>query len=408
MKGSYRKVVLAYSGGLDTSVMVKWLIENYGCEVVTYSANLGQDEDLDAIREKALSCGAVKAIVEDLQEEFAAEYVLPALKANAIYEGKYPLATALGRPLIAARLVEIARAEGADAVAHGSTGKGNDQVRFDVSVMALDPDLAVLAPVRTWEFKSREEEIEYAQKHAIAVPVTKEKPYSLDKNLWGISIECGVLEDPWAEPPKDIYSMTIPPALAPDKPTHVEIGFEAGRPIELNGRPMGLVELIKELNIIAGRNGIGLVDLVENRLVGIKSREVYEAPAGTVLHTAHRELEHLVLDRETFHYKQGVALKYAELVYFGLWFSPLREALDAFVQSTQRTVTGTVRLMLYKGNCVPIGRRSPYSLYDLELATYEAADTFDHKTGEAFCKVWGLPLKVRARVMGRNKGPSAG
>jgi argininosuccinate synthase len=401
MKGSFRKVVLAYSGGLDTSVMVTWLQENYGCQVVTLSADLGQDEDLEAIRGKALACGAVKAVVADLREEFAEEFVLPALKAGAVYEKKYPLATALGRPLIARKLVEVAREEGADAVAHGSTGKGNDQVRFDVSVMALDPDLAVIAPVRTWELKSRQEEIEYAQKRNIPVPVTKDRPYSIDRNLWGTSIEAGDLEDPWAEPSKDIYQLVIPPVLAPDKPVHVEVGFEAGRPVELNGRRLPLPELIAELNLVAGRNGVGLVDLVENRLVGIKSREVYEAPGATALHLAHRELEHLVLDRETFHYKELVALKYAELVYYGLWFSPLREALDAFVAQTQKQISGTVRLMLYKGNCVPTGRKSPNSLYDLHLATYDASDTFDHHTGEAFCKVWGLPLKTLARVRKR-------
>lgn len=399
MIGSYKKVVLAYSGGLDTSVMVKWLIENYNCEVIAFSANLGQGEDLEAIRQKALACGASKAIIEDLRDEFAENFIIPALQSGAIYEGKYPLATALGRPLIARRMVEIAHEEKADAVAHGSTGKGNDQVRFDVSTMALDPEIAVLAPVRDWELKSRQEEIDYAQNHNIPITVTKEKPYSIDRNLWGISIECGELEDPWQEPSKDIYHIVIPPALAPDKPTHIEVSFEGGRPIELNGQRMNLVELIEELNLVAGRNGVGLLDLVENRLVGIKSREVYEAPAATVLHAAHNELENLILDRETYHFKEHLALKYADLIYNGLWFSPLREALDAFVGTTQKDVTGTVRLMLYKGNCVPTGRKSPNSLYDLDLATYEASDTFDHKAGEAFSKIWGLPLKVKAHKM---------
>ncbi len=398
MTPSVKKVVLAYSGGLDTSVMVKWLIEHYGCQVITLSADLGQDEDLEAIRSKALACGASKAVVEDLREVFARDYVLPALQAGAVYERKYFLATALGRPLIAQRMVELARREGADAVAHGSTGKGNDQVRFDVSVMALDPDLAILAPVRTWELKSRDEEIEYAQVHGIPIPVTKEKPYSIDKNLWGISIEAGNLEDPWVEPPKDIYHMVTPPTLAPDNPTHVEIYFETGVPVALNGRTLGLPELIAELNLLAGRNGVGLVDLVENRLVGIKSREVYEAPAATVLHAAHRELECLVLDRETLHQKEQLAIRYAEQIYYGLWFAPLRRALDGFVRETERDITGTVRLMLYKGNCVPTGRKSPNSLYDLHLATYDARDTFDHRAGEAFCKVWGLPLRTMARV----------
>jgi argininosuccinate synthase len=393
-----KRVVLAYSGGLDTSVMVKWLIENHGCEVIAFAANLGQEENLEAIRQKALACGAVQSIVEDLQEEFARDYILPALQAGAIYERKYLLATALGRPLIAKHLVDVALREGADAVAHGSTGKGNDQVRFDVSVMALAPDLAVLAPVRTWELKSRQEEIDYAARHGIPVPITREKPYSIDKNLWGISIECGDLEDPWQEPPKDIYSLVIHPTLAPDKPTHIEVAFQEGVPVELNGRRMPLVDLIRELNLVAGRNGIGISDLVENRLVGIKSREVYEAPAATVLHAAHRELENLVLDRDTLHFKESIAGKYAEMIYYGLWFSPLRAALDGFVRETEKAVSGSVRLTLYKGTCVPTGRRSPHSLYDLHLATYDASDTFDHRAGEAFTKIWGLPLKVRARV----------
>jgi argininosuccinate synthase len=404
MKDTYKKVVLAYSGGLDTSVMVKWLIENYNCEVITFSADLGQGDDLEAIRQKALACGASQAVVEDLQKEFAENYILPALKAGALYEGKYPLATALGRPLIARRMAEIAREVGADAAAHGSTGKGNDQVRLDASIMAIEPDLKVLAPVRDWELKSREEEIDYAEKHGIPVTATREKPYSIDRNMWGVSIECGELEDPWLEPPKDIYLMTIPPSLAPDEPTHLEISFEGGRPVGLDGRKMNLVDLIGELNLVAGRNGVGLVDLVENRLVGIKSREVYEAPAATVLHTAHRELERLVLDRETTHYKSCQSHKYAELVYYGLWFSPLREAMDAFNDVIQKNMTGTVRLMLYKGNCIPTGRKSPFSLYDMDLATYEAGDTFDHQAGEGFSKIWGLPLLIQGRLKKEDGG----
>jgi len=404
MKDTFKKVVLAYSGGLDTSVMVRWLIENYNCEVITFSADLGQGDDLEAIRQKALACGASQAVVEDLQKEFAENYVLPALKAGALYEGKYPLATALGRPLIAKRLAEIARETGADAAAHGSTGKGNDQVRLDASIMAIEPDLKVLAPVRHWELKSREEEIDYAEKYGIPVSATREKPYSIDRNMWGVSIECGELEDPWLEPPKDIYLMTIPPALAPDEPTYLEISFDRGRPVDLDGRKMNLVDLIKELNLLAGRNGVGLVDLVENRLVGIKSREVYEAPAATVLHTAHRELERLVLDRETTHYKAGQSHKYAELVYYGLWFSPLREAMDAFNEVVQKNMTGTVRLMLYKGNCIPTGRKSPYSLYDMDLATYEAGDTYDHQAGEGFSKIWGLPLFIQGRLKEKDGG----
>jgi argininosuccinate synthase len=398
-----KKIVLAYSGGLDTSVIIRWLGERYGYDVVAFIADLGQEEDLKAVRAKALKTGAVKAIVRDCRREFAEEYVLPALQAGAVYEGKYLLATALGRPLIAKHLCAIADEEGAEAVAHGSTGKGNDQVRFDVSTMALAPHLKIVAPVREWEFTSRDQEIEYAAKHDIPVPVTKAKPYSLDKNLWGISIECGVLEDPWVAPPEDIYTLTTLPRKAPDKVEEVEIGFEAGVPVTLNGKKRDLVSLIVELNRIGGRNGVGVTDLVENRLVGIKSREIYEAPGATILHAAHREIEHLVLDREALHTKQTLVTRYSEMVYYGWWFSPLREALDAFVRVLQQRVTGQVRLALYKGSCRPLARRSPYSLYDKGLATYEAGDTFDHKAGEAFTKLWGLPLKIQGRVAGRKR-----
>ncbi len=402
VKLSRKKVVLAYSGGLDTSVIIKWLGER-GYDVVAFIADLGQGEDLKAIRRKALQTGAVKAVVKDLRREFARRYVLPALQAGAVYEGKYLLATALGRPLIAEHLVKTARRERAVAVAHGSTGKGNDQVRFDVSVMALDPRLKILAPVREWELKSREEEIAYARKHGIPVPVTKDKPYSMDRNLWGTSIECGVLEDPWVEPPEDIFSAVTLPRLAPAKPEEIRIGFTSGVPVSLNGRRRDLVSLIGDLNRIGGKHGIGISDLVENRLVGIKSREIYEAPGATVLHTALRELEALVLDRDSLHCKQTLVTRYSELVYYGLWFSPLREALDAFVSSLQKDVTGQVRLRLFKGSCTVLGRTSPYSLYDLSLATYEEGDTFDHKAGEAFTRIWGLPLQVRGRVKGRRK-----
>ncbi|HEY5999762.1 MAG TPA: argininosuccinate synthase [bacterium] len=395
------KIVLAYSGGLDTSVIIPWLGETYGYDVVAFIADLGQEEDLRAIRAKALKTGAVKAIVRDLRREFAEQYVLPALQAGAQYEGKYLMATALGRPLIAKHLCEIAAAEGAVAVAHGSTGKGNDQVRFDVSVMALAPHLKIVAPVREWEFTSRDQEIEYAAARGIPVPVTKKKPYSLDKNLWGISIECGVLEDPWVAPPEDIYSLTRLPRKAPARAEEVVIGFERGVPVALNGKRRDLVPLIVELNRVGGRHGVGVTDLVENRLVGIKSREIYEAPGGTILHAAHRELEALVLDREMLHTKQTLVTRYSEMVYYGWWFSPLREALDAFVAVSQRNVSGEVRLSLYKGSCRPLARRSPFSLYDRNLATYEASDTFDHKAGAAFTKLWGLPLKIQGRVAQR-------
>jgi argininosuccinate synthase len=404
MERSIRKVVLAYSGGLDTSVMIRWLIENYGCEVIALAADVGQEEFWEPLRDKAIQTGASKVYIEDLKEEFARDFCLPVLQANALYEGKYLLSAAISRPLISKHLVEVAKQEGADAVAHGSTGKGNDQVRFDVSVMALDPDLTVLAPVRTWEFRSREEEIEYAKRHGIPVRATKEKPYSIDRNMWGVSIECGVLEDPWVEPPADAYVLTKAPEEAPEKPRYLEVSFEEGIPVAVDGERMALPNLIQHLNRIAGEYGIGRQDLVENRLVGIKSREVYEAPGATLLHIAHKELENLTLDRDTFHFKESLVTRYTELVYYGLWFSPLKAALDAFVRETQRNVTGSVRMKLYKGQCVPVGRRSDLSLYDYNLATYEAADTFDHRAGESFCKIWGLPLKVRARVEGKHKG----
>jgi argininosuccinate synthase len=398
MERAVKKVVLAYSGGLDTSVMIRWLIDKYGCEVIALAADVGQEEFLEPLREKAIQTGASKVYIEDMKEEFARDFCLPVLQANAIYEGKYLLSAAISRPLISRYLVEVAKKEGADAVAHGSTGKGNDQVRFDVSVMALDPDLTVLAPVRTWEFKSREEEIEYAQSRGIPIRATKDKPYSIDRNMWGVSIECGILEDPWVEPPADAYILTRAPEEAPDKPRYLEVSFEAGVPVAIDGQRMALPDLISTLNKTAGEYGIGRQDLVENRLVGIKSREVYEAPGATVLYIAHKELENLTLDRDTFHFKESVVTRYTELVYYGLWYSPLKFALDAFVRETQRTVTGTVRMKLYKGQCVPVARKSDFSLYDFALATYDAADAFDHKAGESFCKIWGLPLKVWARV----------
>ncbi|MFB3897746.1 MAG: argininosuccinate synthase [bacterium] len=396
-----KKVVLAYSGGLDTSVMIQWLIDKYGCEVIALTADVGQGEELEPLREKAIKTGASKIYIQDCREEFVKDFIFPALKANAIYEQKYLLATAIGRPLITKHLVEIAKKENADAIAHGSTGKGNDQVRFEVSAMALAPELKVLAPVREWELKTREEEMEYAQKRGIPVPTTKKSPYSLDLNLWGISIECGVLEDPWVEPPADIYKLTTAPELAPKTPTYVEIEFEKGIPVGLNGKRGNPIEMIIELNKIAGANGVGRTDLVENRLVGIKSREIYEAPAGTVLYWAHRELEAITLDRETAHYKELVTQKYSELVYYGLWFSPLKKALDAFIDATQETVTGTVRMRLLQGNCVAVGRKSPYSLYKLDLATYDKGDLFDQSLAKGFVELWGLPVKIAAAVRGK-------
>jgi argininosuccinate synthase len=392
------KIALAYSGGLDTSVMVRWLQERYDAEVVTVTGDLGQKKELIGVEEKARALGVKEAYILDLRDEFVNGYVFPALKAGALYEGIYPMATALGRPLLAKALVEAALREGCNAVAHGCTGKGNDQVRFEAAVAALAPELRVLAPVRTWEFRSREEEIAYCEQHGIPVAATKASPYSIDENIWGTSIECGVLEDPMVEPPEDAYQRTVAPLDAPDAPTYLEIEFDAGIPVALDGRPLDPVTLIDALNAIAGANGVGRIDLVENRLVGIKSREIYEAPAAMTLHFAHRELERLVLDREVMHYKAKLANDYADLVYNGLWFSPLRKAFDAFVDETQRRVSGLVRLKLYKGNIEIAGRTSPYSLYDTRLATYTDEDQFDHRASEGFIKIFTLPLKTYHQV----------
>ena len=393
------KIVVAYSGGLDTSVMVKWLKENYDAEIITFTGNLGQTKELVGLEEKALKSGASKSYIEDLTKEFIDDYVFPALRAGAMYEETYPMACSIGRPLLAKTLVDIARKEGANMVAHGCTGKGNDQVRFEVAVGALAPDLENLAPLRTWEFKSREEEIDYAAKHNIPVLVTKENPYSIDENIWGTAIECGVLEDPMVEPPADAYQHTVSPEQAPDVAEYVTIDFEKGIPVALNGVAMESVALVKELNKIGGRNAIGRIDMIENRLVGIKSREVYEAPAGMILHAAHKELERITLDKAVAHYKTHISQEYANLIYNGLWFSPLREALQAFIDKTQEKVTGMVKMKLYKGNTIISGRKSPYSLYDPELATYTAADQFDHKASEGFIKIYGLPYKTINRVM---------
>jgi argininosuccinate synthase len=388
------RIAVAYSGGLDTSVIVKWLQEKYNAEIITVTGNLGQKKELIGVKEKALKTGAKRAYVQDLRKEFVEEYIYPALKAGALYEYNYPMATAIGRPLLAKSLVEVAKKEGCMAVAHGCTGKGNDQVRFEVAVAALAPELKVLAPVREWEFKSREEEIAYCEKHGIPVSATKKNPYSIDENLWGTAIECGVLEDPMVEPPADAYQRTVPPNLAPDEPTRVMIEFKDGVPIGLNGKKMSGVQLIDRLNDIGGANGVGRLDLVENRLVGIKSREVYEAPAATILHFAHRELERLVLDKDTSHFKAKLAADYADMIYNGLWFTPLRVAMDAFVNETQKVVSGFVKVKLYKGNIDIAGRTSPSSLYDTKLATYTEEDSFDHKASVGFIKIYGLPVKT--------------
>jgi len=387
-----RTVVLAYSGGLDTSVCVRWLADR-GWRVVAFMADVGQGEPAPALIRRARVAGAAAVVVRDLRREFAADYVLPSLKAHAIYEGKYVLATALSRPLIATHLVEEARRRRAQAVAHGATGKGNDQVRFEVTIRALASRLQILAPVREWDFASREDEARYAVRKGIPIGVTAKSPYSIDQNLWGVSIEAGALEDAWREPPRDSYRWLRPLTRTPSTPSVVTVEFQRGTPVKLNGRRLDLVKAIGELNRLGGAHGIGRSDLIESRLVGIKSREVYEAPAATILLEAHGELERLVLDRELLHAKQHVGLKYAELVYDGLWFTPLKAALDAFVNETQRRVSGTVRLKLFKGTCQVIGRKSPHGLYRRQLATYAKGDAFDRSAAAGFIKLWGLPYE---------------
>jgi argininosuccinate synthase len=392
------KIVVAYSGGLDTSVMVRWLMDRWNAEIITATGDLGQQKELRGVREKALATGATKAFVVDARREFLEKFAYPALKAGALYERAYPMATAIGRPLLARILVDIARQEGATMVAHGCTGKGNDQVRFEVSVAALAPDLRMLAPLREWEFRSREEEIEYAKAQGIPVSATAANPYSIDENLWGVAIECGVLEDPGVEAPQDAYQITTSPEHAPATPASIEIEFERGVPVALDGRRMDPVALVSRLNELGGAHGIGRLDLIENRLVGIKSREVYEAPAATILHFAHTELERLTLEKSVFHMKSQLAAEYANLIYNGLWFSPLRGALDAFVDETQRTVTGTIRVKLFKGNVGVQSRSSAYSLYNANLATYTAQDTFDHRASAGFIGIYGLPIRTYNEV----------
>lgn len=389
------KVVLAYSGGLDTSVIIPWLKENFGCEVICFAADVGQEEELDGLDERALKTGASKLYIKDLTSEFVDDFIFPTLKAGAIYE-EYLLGTSFARPLIAKCLVDIAHQEGADAIVHGATGKGNDQVRFEVTIHALDPDLKIIAPWRMWDLKSREDEIAYAQARGIDVPVVKERPYSVDRNIWHLSHEGSDLEDPANSPQDDLYLLITPPEKAPDEPTFVEIGFEQGVPKTVDGKEYDGASLVRTLNKIAGENGVGILDIVENRLVGMKSRGVYETPGGTVLYNAHRALESLTLDRDTMHFKELVAQRYAELVYDGLWYSPLREALDAFVSETQKTVTGTVKMKLYKGNCASVAITSPYSLYNQGIASFGYSELYDHKDSEGFINLFALPLKVRA------------
>lgn len=392
-----KKVVLAYSGGLDTSVIIPWLKENYSnCEVIAMCADVGQGDELDPVREKAIKSGASKIYIEDLTKEFVEDYVWPVLKAGSVYEGKYLLGTSFARPIIAKRMVEIAEKEGADAIAHGATGKGNDQVRFELTVKALAPHLKVIAPWRLWDIRSREDAIDYAEKHGIPIPVTKKRPYSMDRNIWHLSHEGADLEDPWNEPLSDVYMVTSTPEQAPDTPAYVEIDFEKGIPVAIDGKKLGAVELLTKLNELGATHGVGIADIVENRLVGMKSRGVYETPGGAILFYAHRELEYLCLDRATMHYKEQLAVRYGELVYDGMWFSPLKEAMDAFVDSTQQTVTGTVRLKLYKGNIMSAGAKSPYSLFHEGFVTFGRDEVYNQKDAEGFINLFGLPLKIRA------------
>ncbi|CAK7033605.1 argininosuccinate synthase [uncultured Phascolarctobacterium sp.] len=396
-KEDIKKVVLAYSGGLDTSVIIPWLKENYNnCEVIAVTADLGQGDELDPVHDKALKSGASKCYILDLKEEFIADYVWPVVKAGAVYEKKYLLGTSFARPLIAKRLVEIAEKEGADAVAHGATGKGNDQVRFELSVKALAPQLAIIAPWREWDIRSREDAIDFAEAHNIPIPVTKEHDYSMDRNMWHLSHEGSDLEDPWNAPKDALFRVTNTPETAPDKAEYLELEFEQGVPVAVNGTKMSPATIVETLNEIGIRNGVGICDMVENRLVGMKSRGVYETPGGAIIYYAHNELENLCLDRATMSYKQMVGIKYSELVYDGMWFSPLREALAAFVDETQKTVSGTVRLKLYKGNIISAGAKSPYSLYSQEYVTFGADEVYNQADATGFINLFGLPLTVRA------------
>jgi len=396
-----KKIVVAYSGGLDTSVMVKWLSDKYDAEIIAVTGDLGQKSELIGLEEKAMKTGASKVHVVDLKEEFIKEYAFKALKAGALYENEYPLGCSIGRPLLAKMLVEVALKEGADTIAHGATGKGNDQVRFEVGIQSLAPHLNILAPLRTWEFKSREQEIEYALKHDIPVQATKENPYSIDENLFGISVECGILEDPTEAPPADAYQITTDPKNAPDQAETIEITFEKGIPVALNGVVKSAVDLIVELNDLGSKHGVGRLDIIENRVVGIKSREIYEAPSATILHKAHHELEKLVMDKDTFRYKQGLSNQIANMIYDGVWFSPLFTALMAFVDSTQEYISGNVTIELYKGNLKVLSRDSEFSLYNEALATYKEGDKFDHVASIGFIHLYGLPFKTLSEV--RNK-----
>lgn len=400
---SKMKVVLAYSGGLDTSIIIPWLKENYDCEVIAVAGDVGQGEELEPLREKAIKTGASKIYIEDLKEEFVTDFIFPTIKAGAVYEGKYLLGTSFARPVIAKRLVEIAEREKADAICHGATGKGNDQVRFELTIKALNPSLKIIAPWRIWDIKSREDEIDYAEARGIPLTVTKKKIYSMDRNLWHLSHEGADLEDPWNEPKKELLEISVPVEDAPDTPEYVTIDFEKGIPVAVNGKKYAPVALIEELNKIGAKHGVGVADMVENRLVGMKSRGVYENPAGSILYAAHKNLEEITLDRATAHYKEQAAVRFAELVYDGCWYTPLREAMSAFVDKTQETVTGTVKVKLYKGNIIPAGVKSPFSLYDEEIATFGEEEIYNQKDAEGFINLFGLPLKVRAMKLGKDK-----
>lgn len=398
---SKMKIVLAYSGGLDTTIIIPWLKEHYDCDVIAVAADVGQGEELAPLKEKAIKSGAAKIYIEDLKEEFITDYIYPTLKAGAVYEHKYLLGTSFARPIIAKRLAEIAIREGAQAICHGCTGKGNDQVRFELTLKAFCPDMQIIAPWRIWDIKSREEEIEYAEKHGLDVPVTKKHPYSMDRNIWHLSHEGSDLEDPWNEPKDEMLLICNPIDKTPDEPEYVVIDFEQGIPTAVNGKKLPPVELLTTLNEIGARHGVGVDDIVENRLVGMKSRGVYENPAGEILYAAHQNLEEITLDRATSHYKETAAVRFAELVYDGNWFTPLREALSAFVDKTQETVTGTVRLKLYKGRISAAGVKSPYSLYDEDIATFSADEVYDQKDSAGFINLFGLPIKVRAKMLER-------
>jgi len=401
--GDVKKIVLAYSGGLDTSVILRWLIETYQCEVIAFVADIGQGEEVGPVREKALRTGASQCYVEDMKDEFVRDFVFPCLKANALYEGRYLLGTSMARPLIARGQMAVVKKEGADAVSHGATGKGNDQVRFELTYYTFDPNIRIIAPWREWKFRSRTDLVEYAKQHEIPTPVTAERPYSSDRNLFHLSFEGGILEDPWAEPPEKMYVLTVSPEVAPNRPTYVQVDFEQGVPVAVDGVRMGPAALLAQINRLGGENGIGRVDMVENRYVGMKSRGVYETPGGTILHAAHRAVESITMDREVMHLRDSLIPRFAELVYYGYWYSPEMDVLRATIDESQKNVTGTARLKLYKGNCGVVGRKSPASLYDPDFATFEAEQVYQQADATGFIRLNALRLRIRALTQQRGK-----